>query len=92
MPTYDYICLSCGHNFEMFQKMTEKHLSICPECGGNVKRLIGAGAGPLFKGSGFYQTDYKKSSINSKQKSEPKTSTTTNATEKKKDSSDKKPK
>ena len=62
MPTYDYRCLSCGNNFEMFQYMTEHHLSNCPECDGKVKRLIGAGAGPIFKGSGFYQTDYKNTS------------------------------
>jgi putative FmdB family regulatory protein len=68
MPTYDYRCLSCGNNFEVFQYMTEKHLSNCPECGGEVKRLIGAGAGPICKGSGFYQTDYKNSSNSSNQK------------------------
>ena len=77
MPTYDYRCLSCGNNFEVFQYMTEKHLSNCPECGGKVKRLIGAGAGPIFKGSGFYQTDYKNSSNNSNQKSDKKTSKVT---------------
>ena len=89
MPTYDYICLSCGNNFEMFQNMTEKHLSSCPECGGNVKRLIGAGAGPIFKGSGFYQTDYKNSSNNSNQKSDKKTSTVTETPKKKNDTSGK---
>jgi len=57
--------------------MTEKHLSSCPECSGKVKRLIGAGAGPIFKGSGFYQTDYKNSSNNSNQKSDKKTSEVT---------------
>lgn len=62
MPTYDYKCLKCGHQFEVFQTMTEKQLLNCPECGGELKRLIGAGAGPIFKGSGFYQTDYKNSS------------------------------
>lgn len=85
MPTYDYICLSCGNNFEMFQNMTEKHLSNCPECGGKVKRLIGAGAGPIFKGSGFYQTDYKNSSNNSNQKSDKKTSAGTETSKKKND-------
>lgn len=59
MPTYEYKCLSCGFRFEEFQKMTDAPLTECPECGGSVKRLIGAGAGPIFKGSGFYQTDYK---------------------------------
>ena len=89
MPTYDYICLSCGNNFEMFQNMTEKHLSSCPECGGKVKRLIGAGAGPIFKGSGFYQTDYKNSSNNSNQKSDKKTSNVTETPKKKNDTSGK---
>lgn len=59
MPTYDYKCLDCGFTFEHFQRITEEPLSNCPNCNGHVKRLIGAGAGPIFKGSGFYQTDYK---------------------------------
>ena len=59
MPTYDYKCLECKHTFEEFQKITDNPLEICPECGGKIKRLIGPGAGPIFKGSGFYQTDYK---------------------------------
>ena len=82
MPTYDYRCLRCGNKFEVFQYMTEKHLSSCPECGGKVKRLIGAGAGPIFKGSGFYQTDYKNSSNSSNQKSDKKTSTDTETSKK----------
>jgi len=61
MPTYDYKCLSCAHQFEVFQSMTAELVSNCPKCNGKVKRLIGAGAGPIFKGSGFYQTDYKNS-------------------------------
>jgi putative FmdB family regulatory protein len=76
MPTYDYKCNECGHSFEEFQKITDNPLEICPNCGGSVKRLIGAGAGPIFKGSGFYQTDYKKNSAGgSKTKTEPKEST-----------------
>lgn len=59
MPTYDYECKNCGYKFEMFQKMTDEPIKKCPNCGENVKRLIGAGAGPIFKGKGFYQTDYK---------------------------------
>lgn len=59
MPTYDYICDQCGHRFEVFQSITEKSLKRCPECQGSVKRLIGPGAGLIFKGSGFYITDYK---------------------------------
>ncbi len=60
MPTYDYVCLACGHEFEAFQNMTETPLKKCPECGGKVKRKIGTGSGLIFKGSGFYITDYKK--------------------------------
>lgn len=60
MPTYDYECQKCAHRFEVFQKMTARHLSKCPKCGGKVRRLIGSGAGIIFKGSGFYATDYKK--------------------------------
>ncbi|MBN2415006.1 zinc ribbon domain-containing protein [bacterium] len=59
MPNYDYKCQACGHVFEEFQAMTDEPLQQCPECGGEVKRLIGAGAGLIFKGSGFYITDYK---------------------------------
>lgn len=59
MPTYDYECSKCGHRFEKFQKMTDEPLSSCPKCKGKVHRLIGGGGGIIFKGSGFYQTDYK---------------------------------
>ena len=62
MPTYDYKCLSCGHSFELFQSMSADPVSKCYKCNGEVKRLIGAGVGPIFKGSGFYHTDYKNSS------------------------------
>jgi putative FmdB family regulatory protein len=89
MPTYDYICFSCGNKFEMFQSMTEKPISNCPECGGKVKRLIGAGAGAIFKGSGFYQTDYKNTSKNSNQKNDKKTSTAPETPKKKNDTSGK---
>ena len=61
MPTYDYVCTDCGYEFEAFQKMSDAPLKECPECNGNVKRKIGAGLSPVFKGSGFYITDYKKS-------------------------------
>jgi putative FmdB family regulatory protein len=60
MPTYQYKCLACGHDFEMFQKMKDEPIKECPKCKGEVKRLLGPGAGPIFKGSGFYHTDYKK--------------------------------
>lgn len=59
MPTYDYRCKACNYTFEAFQNMNEEPLKECPKCKSEVKRLIGAGAGPIFKGSGFYQTDYK---------------------------------
>jgi putative FmdB family regulatory protein len=62
MPTYEYECLKCQHRFEKFQGIKDKPLKVCPRCGGELKRLIGAGAGIIFKGKGFYQTDYKKSS------------------------------
>ncbi len=62
MPTYDYVCLKCKDKFEVFQKITDETLKQCPNCGGQVKRLIGKGVGLIFKGSGFYQTDYKNKS------------------------------
>ena len=61
MPTYDYRCLKCGHAFEAFQGMKENPLKKCPKCKGKVQRQIGTGGGFIFKGSGFYATDYKKS-------------------------------
>ena len=59
MPTYDYKCLACDVRFEKFQGIMAPVIEECPECGGKVKRLIGAGAGLIFKGSGFYTTDYR---------------------------------
>ena len=60
MPTYGYACEQCGHEFDAFQSITAKPLRKCPECGrSSLKRLIGTGAGILFKGSGFYCTDYR---------------------------------
>ncbi len=61
MPTYEYKCDKCGNDFDEFQSMTDAPLTKCPKCGGPVHRLIGTGAGLIFKGSGFYLTDYKKS-------------------------------
>ncbi len=62
MPTYDYICKSCDHNWEVFQSMKSKPKRKCPSCGRlRAKRVIGSGAGIIFKGSGFYQTDYRSS-------------------------------
>lgn len=62
MPTYDYQCEKCGHRFEVFQRMNDRPKRTCPKCKGRVKRLIGTGAGLLFKGSGFYITDYRSDS------------------------------
>jgi putative FmdB family regulatory protein len=60
MPTYDYRCKSCGHVLELFQSMSDAPKKKCPSCGQNaLERLIGAGAGFLFKGKGFYSTDYR---------------------------------
>jgi putative FmdB family regulatory protein len=72
MPTYDYECGACGHRFEVFQRMSDPKLEDCPkdDCGGRVRRLLGTGAGLIFKGSGFYQTDYRSDSYRSAQKSE----------------------
>jgi putative FmdB family regulatory protein len=63
MPTYDYVCSKCDHAFEQFQSMSAKPLRKCPSCGGqSLRRLIGTGAGIIFKGSGFYETDYRSES------------------------------
>ena len=62
MPTYDYKCDKCGHEFERFQRISDAPLKRCPKCKGRVRRMIGAGAGLLFKGSGFYITDYRSDS------------------------------
>lgn len=61
MPTYEYLCGDCNHQFEEFQSITAEPLDTCPKCNGSVKRLISSGNGLIFKGSGFYITDYKKS-------------------------------
>lgn len=58
MPTYEYKCDDCGYTFERFQGIKDKPITKCPKCSGNVRRLIGPGAGVIFKGSGFYATDY----------------------------------
>jgi len=61
MPTYDYVCGACGHEFEKFQSMNDEPIKGCPKCRKRkAKRRIGTGAGIIFKGSGFYETDYKR--------------------------------
>ena len=60
MPTYEYICRNCTHEFEAFQRMSDEPLAVCPQCDQSaLKRKIGTGAGIIFKGGGFYETDFK---------------------------------
>ncbi len=81
MPTYDYKCQACGHEFEKFQSITSSPIKKCPHCGKNqVKRLIGAGAGLIFKGSGFYVTDYRDKAYTDRAKSESSGGSDTKAT------------
>jgi putative FmdB family regulatory protein len=62
MPTYEYKCRDCGEKFDEFQKITDPPLTRCPACGGAVDRIISGGSGVVFKGSGFYITDYRSDS------------------------------
>ena len=76
MPTYDYECRACNHTFEKFQSITAGVLRKCPKCGRKqLKRLIGMGAGIIFKGSGFYETDYRSESYKEAKKKEEKPAT-----------------
>ena len=71
MPTYEYQCSKCGHEFETFQSMTASVMKKCPACGKlSLKRLIGTGGAVLFKGSGFYATDYRSASYHKAAKAE----------------------
>ena len=70
MPTYEYECLNCKKITEKFQNIKDKPLKKCPHCGGVLKRLIGGGAGFIFKGGGFYATDYRSDSYKKKEKEE----------------------
>ena len=76
MPTYDYECANCGHEWEEFQQITENPKRRCPECGRlKAKRMIGTGAAVIFKGSGFYQTDYRSEAYKKQAKAEKEAST-----------------
>jgi len=92
MPTYEYRCGACGHTFELFQSITARVIRKCPECERlKVKRVISAGAGVIFKGSGFYQTDYRSEAYRkSAEKDKPADSSKKDAKEdtKKKDSAE----
>lgn len=72
MPNYDYVCEKCEHKFEVFQSMNDAKLTDCPQdgCDGAVRRLLGTGAGIIFKGGGFYETDYRSESYKKGAKSE----------------------
>lgn len=88
MPTYDYRCQACNHKFEEFQSITAKTLRKCPKCGKlKLQRLIGIGAGVIFKGSGFYETDYRSDSYKKDAKTEADKSKPKSTNDAKKDSS-----
>ncbi len=88
MPTYQYLCNGCGHEFEKFQSIKANSLRKCPECRKmQLNRLIGAGGAIIFKGSGFYQTDYRTESYKAGEKNaKPKTETSDKKETKKTDS------
>lgn len=73
MPTYEYECRACGGHFEYFHSIAEPPKTTCEACGGELSRLIGGGAGLIFKGSGFYITDYKKSGSSTSESPKPET-------------------
>lgn len=88
MPTYDYQCAKCDHMTEEFHSMSARPRMKCPECGGGMKRLLGTGAGIIFKGKGFYTTDYRSDSYKSAAKADTPTSSSSASA---KDSSSSKP-
>lgn len=96
MPTYDYKCEKCDHQFEVFQSMKDDRLTDCPVegCDGHVKRLLGTGAGIIFKGSGFYETDYRSASYKKGASADKpsESSTSSKSSEPSKSKSDSKPK
>lgn len=99
MPTYEYVCSKCGHEFEKFQPIAEKSLTVCPKdlCPrkkwgrGKVKKKISAGAGLIFKGSGFYITDYRSEKYKEAAKKESAAETKSAGTESKSSAADTKP-
>jgi putative FmdB family regulatory protein len=93
MPTYDYECAACGHEFEVFQRISESPKRKCPECGRKrLRRMFGTGAAVVFKGSGFYQTDYRSDSYRKGAEAEKTSQSSSSGGEKKKDKSgDQKP-
>ena len=89
MPTYDYRCNACGHEFELFQSMSEGLKKKCPECGKlKLERLIGTGSALIFKGSGFYETDYRSKDYSKAKEAETKAASETTKPD---DSKSKKP-
>ena len=98
MPTYDYECQACGHGWELFQSMKDSPVKSCPECKKRkAKRLMGLGAGLIFKGTGFYETDYKRAGSDKKEgggesSSSDSSSSESKGTDKKSTGSDSKPK
>lgn len=85
MPTYEYKCEKCKNIFEVFQSMSAEPLQTCPDCEGQVERLISSGNGFLFKGSGFYITDYRSDKYKKDKTKAETSSSTTQKTEKKAD-------
>lgn len=84
MPTYEYECTKCEYLFEKFHSMSDKPVQRCPKCRHKVRKLVGAGAGIIFKGSGFYETDYKRAG--SKPSSESNSSSSSSSESSKSDS------
>ncbi len=82
MPTYDYQCQKCGHRFEVFQRIVDPPVKDCPKCRtkGSVEQIISGGSGLIFKGSGFYETDYRRSESSSKPVKPENTDTSSNST------------
>jgi putative FmdB family regulatory protein len=96
MPTYEYRCKACGHEFEEFQSMSSDPLTMCPKCAKpSLKRLMSSGVGLIFKGSGFYLTDYKKSNTssgsNAKSELKPESKSDSNSASKTESKQDSKP-